>query len=188
MGANNKLLADAGGQPIIRRVTEAVLASSAAPVVVVTGHMRDEIAAAVAGLAVETVHNNAYADGLSGSLAAGIAALPASIDGALIVLGDMPDIGPQVLDRLIAAFAPKEGRSICVPVRGGRRGNPVLWAKAFFSELRQVKGDTGARHLIGDHADEVVEVEIDGEAIFTDLDTPEALAAWRQSRRPAGGG
>ena len=66
-----------------------------------------------------------------------------------------------------------------MPTVGGKRGNPVLWARRFFPEMAKLSGDTGAKHLIGEHADLVCEVEMAGEAAITDIDTPEALAAWR---------
>ena len=75
-----------------------------------------------------------------------------------------------------AAFNPAEGRIICVPVRNGRRGNPVLWGRTFFSELQGLEGDTGARVLIDKHADQVTEVPVPSDAIFADFDTPEAFA------------
>ncbi|MBV8392762.1 MAG: NTP transferase domain-containing protein, partial [Alphaproteobacteria bacterium] len=106
-------------------------------------------------------------------------ALGRTIDAAIVQLGDMPGVTPGLLDRLMAAFSPVEGRSICVPTVGGKRGNPVLWDRRFFAEMAKVEGDTGAKHLIGEHADLVCEVEMTGEAAVTDIDTPEALAAWR---------
>jgi molybdenum cofactor cytidylyltransferase len=96
----------------------------------------------------------------------------------------MPGVGAGLLNRLIAAFSPVEGRAICVPTVGGKRGNPVLWARRFFPEMALLSGDSGAKHLIGEHADLVCEVEMAGEAAITDIDTPEALAAWRE-RSPA---
>jgi molybdenum cofactor cytidylyltransferase len=96
----------------------------------------------------------------------------------------MPSVNSALLDRLMAAFSPVEGRSICVPTVGGKRGNPVLWDRRFFPEIAKVEGDTGAKHLIGEHADLVCEVEMTGEAAITDIDTPEALAAWR-ARSPS---
>ena len=185
MGGRNKLLEFADDRTIIARVVDQVLASRARPVVVVTGHMRAEIETALAGRDVTFVHNPDFADGLATSLAAGIAALPASVAGALVVLGDMPDIDTQLLERLIAAFDPKESRGIVVPTRGGRRGNPVLWARAYFPALQAIRGDTGARHLIGENEAEVVEIEAEGDAIFTDVDTPDALATWRRGLSPA---
>ncbi len=100
-------------------------------------------------------------------------------DAAVVQLGDMPGVNAALLDRLMAAFSPVEGRSICVPTVGGKRGNPVLWDRRFFAEIRNLAGDSGAKHLIGEHADLVCEVEMAGEAAITDIDTPEALAAWR---------
>ena len=98
----------------------------------------------------------------------------------LVCLGDMPRIEPAVLDRLIAAFNPLEGRAICVPVWEGKRGNPVLWAKSFFAEMGALAGDVGARHLIGQYAELVAEVPMPDDAVLLDIDTPEALASLRQ--------
>jgi molybdenum cofactor cytidylyltransferase len=63
-----------------------------------------------------------------------------------------------------------------VPTYEGKRGNPVLWSSRFFPALTAVHGDTGGRHLIGENADSVVEVEL-GPAVALDIDTPQALAA-----------
>jgi molybdenum cofactor cytidylyltransferase len=130
------------------------------------------------------VTNPDFAEGLSTSVRTGIGALGATVDAAIVQLGDMPGVGAPLLDRLMAAFSPVEGRSICVPTVGGKRGNPVLWARRFFPEMAKLAGDTGAKHLIGEHADLVCEVEMVGEAAVTDIDTPEALAIWR-ARSPA---
>jgi molybdenum cofactor cytidylyltransferase len=99
----------------------------------------------------------------------------------------MPRISPAVLDRLIAAFNPVEGRAICLPTFNGKRGNPVLWARRFFPEMADLAGDVGARHLIGDHAELVCEVAMPDDAVLTDIDTPEALAMLRAAeQQPAG--
>jgi molybdenum cofactor cytidylyltransferase len=86
-----------------------------------------------------------------------------------------------VLARLIAAFDPKAGRAICVPTFQGKRGNPVLWAARFIPEMLEIAGDVGARHLIGQHADEVAEVEMENAGVLADVDTPDALARLRGS-------
>jgi molybdenum cofactor cytidylyltransferase len=96
-----------------------------------------------------------------------------------VMLGDMPEIAPDLIDRLIAAFAPKEGRSIVVPSAHGKRGNPVLWAKTYFAEMAEVAGDTGAKHLLGAHAEDVVEIAAN-QSVHTDIDTPDALSALRK--------
>jgi molybdenum cofactor cytidylyltransferase len=147
----------------------------------VTGNEQGKVQAALRGCKVTFVHNPDFAEGMSTSLRAGLAALPGKVDGALICLADMPLVTPAVLDRLIAAFNPDEGRAICVPTWNGKRGNPVLWDRRFFAEMANLAGDVGAKHLIGEHADLVAEVAMPDGAVLTDIDTPEALAALRQA-------
>ncbi len=180
MGMVNKLLAEVGGKPMIVRAVEAVLASRAHPVVVVVGHEANRIRSALAGRDVQFVDNPEYADGISTSLRRGLQALPDGIDGALICLGDMPRVSTEQVDRLIAAFNPVEGRAICVPTVHGKRGNPVLFARRFFAEMATVTGDVGARHLIGESADVVCEVEMSGDGVLLDVDTPQTLAQIRE--------
>jgi molybdenum cofactor cytidylyltransferase len=181
-GAANKLTADVGGMAMVRRTVSNVLASRARPVVVVTGHEADAVTAVLEGLDVARVHNPDYAAGLSTSLKAGLAALPDGIGGVLVCLGDMPAVGAEHIDRLIAGFAPKEGRAIIVPVHQGKRGNPVLFAAGFIPEMRDAVGDSGARHVIGRYADAVAEVDLGTDAIFLDIDTQEALARLGRAR------
>ena len=177
MGAVNKMLAEIGGRPLVRIAAEQALASRASPVIVVTGHERERVEAALAGLAVRFVHNPDYADGLGTSLKSGIGAVPDESDGAVVCLGDMPQVDSGLIDKLLAAFDPARGALVVVPSIDGRRGNPVVWARRFFAELMAVTGDIGARHLIGQYAEAVVEVPLKGEAALTDVDTPESLSA-----------
>jgi molybdenum cofactor cytidylyltransferase len=177
MGGPNKLLAQIGGRPLVRIVVEQAVASRARPVIVVTGHQRERVEAALAGLPVKFVHNPRFADGLGTSLRAGIAALPAETDGAIVCLGDMPQVDAALIDRLLSAFDPDRGALVVVPIIDGKRGNPVVWSRRFFSDLMAVEGDVGARYLIGRNPEAVVEVPLTGTAALTDVDTPEALEA-----------
>jgi molybdenum cofactor cytidylyltransferase len=179
MGGSNKLLAEIGGRPLVRIVVEQALASRARPVIVVTGHQRERVEGALSGLPVQLVHNQDFADGLGSSLRAGIAALPARADGAIVCLGDMPQVDAAMIDRLIGAIDPDKGALIAVPSIDGKRGNPVVWSRRFFPELMAVEGDIGARHLIGRYSEAVIEVPLTGTAALTDIDTPEALEAVR---------
>jgi len=175
---SNKLLADVHGQPMIRR-TVAAMRQAADLTIVVTGRDAESIAKALDGLPVTLVHNAQFAEGLSTSLRAGIEALPPDTDVAVIALGDMPLVGPEVVRRLIAAYGPAEHRSICVPVFKGERGNPVLWGRQHFEALKGMTGDRGARVLFDQLSDEIVDVEMPDEAVLLDADTPEALEALR---------
>jgi molybdenum cofactor cytidylyltransferase len=177
MGGPNKLLAEIGGRPLVRMVAEAALGSRARPVIVVTGHQSGRVEQALAGLPVDFVHNPDFADGLGGSLRAGIGALPAQADGVIVCLGDMPQVDAAMIDRLIGALDPDKGALIAIPTIDGARGNPVVWSRRFFSELMAVEGDVGARHLISRYSEAVAEVALTGTAALTDIDTPEALEA-----------
>jgi molybdenum cofactor cytidylyltransferase len=176
MGGPNKLLAQFGGQSLIRRIAESALASKAGPVIVVTGDRAKSISDALSGLDVRFAHNPDFADGLATSLKTGLSAVPESASGALVLLADMPGVTAAIIDRLIDAFHGRPSPSIVLPTFAGKRGNPVLWARAFFPELMTVTGDTGARHILSLHEDAVERVEI-GAAAGLDVDTPEALAA-----------
>jgi molybdenum cofactor cytidylyltransferase len=180
MGPKNKLLADFKNKPIVRHTTEAALASKARPVIVVTGHQGDRVAGALKGLDVSFIQNPHFVEGLSTSLRAGLAALPPEIDAVAVMLGDMPEVSGSLIDRLATAIDPARGALIAVPTRNGKRGNPVVWSRRLFDDLARLEGDVGARHLIGHYADAVVEVPVEDESVFADVDTPEALALLRQ--------
>jgi molybdenum cofactor cytidylyltransferase len=174
----NKLLKTVAGKPMLRHAVEAALASAADPVLVVTGNQETEIKAALRGLPVEFFENPDFSTGLSSSLKRGLSALPPDMDGALVLLGDMPGVTAAMIDRLIAAFAPAESRAICVPTHQGARGNPVLWSKDFFPQMLALEGDKGARALLARHPDQICEVEMEDDAPLTDIDTTEALEAY----------
>jgi len=185
MGGPNKLLAAIDGTPMVAHVARRLLASRARPIVAVLGNQADTVDIALGKLPVKRVRNPEFAAGLSTSLKRGIAALPSDLDGVIVCLGDMPLISGRHLERLIAAFNPLEGRAIIVPTRRGKRGNPVLWSRQFFPEMTGLAGDVGAKHLIGEHAEFVAEVEMDDDAVLVDIDTPEALDAFREKRNSA---
>ena len=181
MGRVNKLLADVEGRPMVAKVAETALTSQAEHVVVVTGHDHDKVESALAGRDLTTIHNPDYAAGLSTSLHRGLAALPDDCDGVVICLGDMPRITAAVIDKLIAAFNPIEGRAICVPTWQGKRGNPVLLARRFLPEIQAISGDIGAKSLISAYPEAVAEVPMGDDSVLFDVDTPDVLATLKSA-------
>jgi len=176
-----KLVAKLDGEPIVRRVVGAALAAKAHPVVVVTGYARDWVEAAIAGLDIGVTFNPRFASGLSSSLSAGLSAMPRDAVGAIVLLGDMPRIEPRLIDALIDAFLARKDALAAVPLRAGRRGNPVLLGRGLFEAAMGLTGDEGARRLIGAlNASELVEVEAPDTGVTFDIDTPEDLAAARR--------
>ena len=175
MGGANKLLQAVGGIAMLRRAANAALASRCTYVLVVTGADADAVQACLAGLDVRFVHNPEHASGMASSLRRGLAALPAdAADAVVVLLADMPWIDGGHVDRLLAAFDPRQPK-ILAPVRDGRRGNPILWPREFFAEIMALEGDVGARELLQRHASQVDSVTFDDDAIFADVDTPAAL-------------
>lgn len=172
MGAGrHKLLARFGGMPLIRRAALAALDGGGVPVIVVLGHRADELRAPIADLPAIVVFNPRFGDGLSSSLRAAVARVPAGVDGLLVHLADMPAITAADLKRLIGAF---DGNAVVCATHGGRRGNPVILPRALFAAIEGLAGDVGARQLIADSGLPVVDVDL-GPAAALDVDTPEAL-------------
>lgn len=179
----NKLLVDLAGQPLIRRTVENAIQSNVSPVIVVTGRDATRVEQTLSNLDVQFCKNEDYAKGLSTSLKSGLKLVPEDCDGALIVLGDMPAVTPTLLNTLIAAFNPTEDRAICVATHAGKRGNPVLWARRFFSEMMAIEGDVGAKHIMAANGELVCEVEAATDAPLVDIDTREDLATFAAPAR-----
>ncbi len=177
MGGTNKLLAEIDGVAMVARVHGAALSARTDPVIVVTGDDAEAVLGVLASQPVRAVHNPDFAHGISTSLGHGIAALPDSVDGVAICLGDMPRLTATHIDRIAGAFDPDAGRAICVPTFEGRRGNPVVWARRYFPEILALEGDAGARSLIEAHMDAVCPVVMDDDAVLVDVDRPGDLEA-----------
>jgi molybdenum cofactor cytidylyltransferase len=175
MGGPNKLLALFEGEPLIRRVCRTAKASRASSVTVVTGHQAERIRAALDGLDVRFVDNPEFASGLSSSLKKGIESLPDNAAGALIVLGDMPEISSRDLDRLVSTFLAAGGQQVVRASYQGKRGNPVILPRSVFPEVLRLEGDVGARNVVESGIASVIDVEI-GPAAAVDVDTVAALA------------
>ena len=173
-GESPKLLAELAGKPLVRHAVDAALGGGLAPVLVIVGHREAEIRTALAGSEVIFVLNAAYADGLSTSLKAGFAALPPSADAAIVLLGDMPRVPPELVRNLAQAWQDAGRPDAVVPTWEGRRGNPVLLSRSLAPELERLSGDVGAGPLLRGRAD-VFEVPVTDEAVTLDVDTPATL-------------
>jgi molybdenum cofactor cytidylyltransferase len=176
MRGANKLLEPLFGTPLVAQVVDRALEARAAPVVVVSGHEAHRVAEALADRPIELIRNPRWDEGLSTSLSVGLAALEGRVEGALICLGDMPRVTTADLCALLSAFQedPPAVVAAWVPVHAGRRGNPVLWSARWFAALRELRGDRGAKALLGELGDRVVEVSA-GPGVLFDIDTPEEL-------------
>lgn len=176
MGAQNKLLLRDGGDSLVRHAVKLAVLSQLTPVIVVLGHEAEAVRADLAGLDVRFVTNPDYEHGLSSSLKCGIAALPENIDGAAVILADMPNLDTALIDRLYAAFEAEPKALAVVPVHEGVWGNPCILAAALFSEVARLSGDQGAKKILEAHRDMVVEMPVTSDAASRDIDTPQDWA------------
>ncbi|MGR3290195.1 MAG: NTP transferase domain-containing protein [Paracoccaceae bacterium] len=181
MRGTDKLLEDVDGIPLLRRAAKTALASQADHVIVLVPPEHDKRRAALEGLSVQVAVSPGWQEGMAASIRAGLNALSQKCDGVIVALADMPDVTVDHLNLLIAAFDPSENREICRAVtQDGSAGHPVLFGRRFFESLAALSGDKGARDIIRDATDFLVDVPTPGNGALTDLDTPEDWEKWRQ--------
>lgn len=181
MGSQNKLLTDLNGKTMIEVVATELVNSKLSNIIVVTGHESEKVKTALAGLDLNFIHNPQYKRGLSTSLKAALDIIPRNTDGIIVCLGDMPRIRSTHIDKLIDAFNPIEGNSICVPIHGRKRGNPILWSNEYLKQIQSINGDMGAKNILDQHIDQITEVPMDENAVLFDIDTPEHLHNYKES-------
>ncbi|MBY5769927.1 nucleotidyltransferase family protein [Rhizobium leguminosarum] len=173
----HKLLAEFDGVPLVRRSVLTALGADAASVIVVTGHRRSEIEAALDGLALTFVDNPDYASGMASSLITGFSSRGAdSAEGILVMLADMPDISTTHLDALISAFRNTGGEAVVRAVSQGKPGNPVILPRSLNQAILSLEGDVGARGIIATSGLPVLDVDV-GDAALLDVDTPDEVLA-----------
>lgn len=178
MGHRPKCLLEHGGRPIVRRQVQALLGAGLTPVVVVLGHYRDQVAAALDGLPVERVVNPDPEAPQSHSLHQGLAALPTCLDAVLVSLADLPLIGPSEIEGLIAAWNQRPaGTSFVRPWVDGQPGNPVLLDASVRRELLAGGPDLSGQQWAASHPDRVHRWATDQRAYITDVDRPQDLDA-----------
>lgn len=174
-GTENKMLHDLSGEPMIRCTVNHVLAAGLGDVVVVTGHDADDVERALQGLDVRCARNATPWAGMGTSLATGANAIRGDAQAIFVILGDMPGLKPETILTLLGALNPNGGHDIIVPVCDGKRGHPVLFAARYFTRLRALSGDEGARGILKAHPERVRAVAVDDPGTILDIDTPEDL-------------
>ncbi len=174
MGAGrDKLLEPVGARPLLAEMIDRV--QGAAVYVCLPGpdHPR---AACLPGGAVPIWVPEA-AEGMGASLRTGVKALPEAISDVMILPADMPELTAMDLAAVWAAHEP--GAITRGASAGGAPGHPVIFPQDLLRELWELRGDEGARSVLVRHRQRVRLVPLPDNHALTDLDTPEAWAAWR---------
>jgi len=156
------------GQPVIRHVAQTALSAGLDPVVVVTGALGEPIRQALAGLAIQVVHNPAWAEGQSTSVRCGLQALPDAAGAVVILLADQPQVPVTLVGKLVEIYR-SQPVEIVAPQVQDRRANPVLFDRSVFADLLALQGDTGGRAVFSRHA--VTWLPWLDESLLLDIDT-----------------
>ena len=183
MRGRDKLLEIVDGEPLLRRTAGAALQSRVESVHVVMQPENADRDVALEGLDVHRIVSPEWQEGMAASIRAGMAGLSQDCDAVIIALADMPEVTAAHLNRLAAAYDVAEGREICRAVAAdGTPGLPVLFGRRFFETLASLQGDRGARDVVKDASEFLVDVPTEGQGAVIDLDTPEAWDRWRADR------
>jgi CTP:molybdopterin cytidylyltransferase MocA len=167
-----KQLIEIDGEPLLRRVARALLATSPLDCVVVLGYEAERMRAALDGLAVHSIVAEQHALGMSASLASGIDALDARCQAALVALTDQPALDAAHLIALRDAWRGAPDHAIA-SAYADTRGVPAMLPRAWFAEVARLRGDVGARDLL--RASDRAIVAIAASALEHDLDRPQDL-------------
>ena len=189
MGSSHKLLRKVDGVPLAARVASRLAGSRASGIVAVVGSRGDAVADAFrmadAG-PFRVLVNELHGEGIGASIRAGIAAVAAESDAVVIALADMPEIVASDIDRLIGAYDPARGSGICRLVGPeGQPGHPVLFGRRYFEALGRLSGDRGAREVLAEHPQDLVDLEVPVERL-ADLDTEIDWERWLAKRQTMG--
>ena len=168
----NKLLLDAGGEPLVRRVTRQAIAAGLAPVLVVVGYEAARVREALAGLPCEFVENPDYASGINGSVQRGIARVPADAPAAVVILGDMPFVTAAMI-RAVADRHRESGAPLVLSLYGDDavHAPPTLYGRALFAEFGTDAGEGCGKRVVRRHRTEAAELRWPA-ARLADVDVP----------------
>jgi len=162
------------GQTFFDRVTSTLLEAAVDDIVVVVGADAEAIRAGTRPIpGVRIVDNPDYQQGQLTSLLAGLRAIDVTrARAALVTLIDVPLVSAATVRTLIAVHRERDAK-IVRPVSNGRHGHPVIFGRELFGELQRADPAVGAKPVVRAHASEMIEVPIDDEGAYTDIDTQE---------------
>jgi len=156
-------------------VSQAQRATGLDEVVVVLGKAANEIRRQVDFGDATVVENVVFSEGCSSSYRSGIAALNSESEAIMIVLGDQPNIEPEIINQVAQEW--RQGTAqIAVCSYRGRRGHPMIFARTMFDQLLSLHGDKAAWKLVDQNSALVQE-------IYFDLPPPEDINTWQDFER-----
>jgi CTP:molybdopterin cytidylyltransferase MocA len=164
----DKALLDWQGRSFLEHLISALKRAGVEPLRVVLGGNAEGVQRRVKFGPGEVVVNRDWQRGMLSSLVAALDSLPRDVDAAVLCLVDHPCVSSRLIRTLIERHG-QTGRFIVQPTYQGRRGHPVLFAASLFDELRAAPPDVGARHVVYQHAADLLEVPTDEEGIVLNI-------------------
>lgn len=170
-----KALLPIDGVRFVEKIVSTLKSTDVGNIIVVLGHNAEEIRRKISDLPVTILINHDYKQGQLSSLQVAIRHLESSggpVDGILVHLVDHPYIEAKLVNLMIDRFYETK-KLIVVPRFQDRRGHPVIFARALFSELLAAGTDQGAKPVVHAHRDDTLEIDTDDKGVLIDIDTPE---------------
>lgn len=170
-----KLLIPLMNKPLILHSLTPLLKSNLQHVILVLGtHHKDILQLLPVSLKLTVVVNQSCEEGMSSSIKSAIPYLYERTKAIMIALADNPSLSETIINKLLEE-ADKTTKNIIAPQKQGKMGHPVIFKKKYFPSISQLKGDEGGKLIIEQNPEDLLLIEIDSDAIFTDIDTPEDL-------------
>jgi molybdenum cofactor cytidylyltransferase len=186
MGRPKQLL-EWQGKTLLRHVLENLINSTVDEIILVLGHEAEAIQKSLTAFQIKIVINLDYQQGMASSLRQGLLAMDPGSEAFLVLLADQPGIGPEIINQIIREFQRADPRrGIARPVYRGLQGHPVLIGIRYLHEALQLQGDVGARQILMNHPEDILEIEVDQEGILKDIDTPEEYQKYVNGKGPGG--
>ncbi len=175
----NKLLMLFREHTVLYHAVKTALTAPLDPVILVLGYECDKALQALEELRgspkLHVLKNSYWERGRAESLKLGLAAVPAHAPGALVLLGDMPLVTPELIARVVEAFL--RTRKLCFPIYRGLPGRPVAIPRELFREFEQLSGDASGLPILQKYWEQALKLELapHEEPTQWDIDTPEDL-------------
>ena len=171
----NKLLLKVKNKTLIEKTLDNIISANFSKVSVVLGHDNILIANLLKNYNVNLYYNSKYKEGISSSIVEGVNKNNMNSDGIMICLADMPEVSKCVYNKMLLAFQSNYKKNIpliIMPIHNKIKGNPILFSKHFFNDLKKLKGDIGAKKLILRNEKYIKRINITINSILNDIDTP----------------
>jgi len=165
----NKLIKKFNGLPLIKHSVDNILSSNVDELIIVIGYQKKIIQNIFKkNNKIKFVVNDNFADGISTSIKIGLEHLSDKSEAFFICLGDMPLINKKIYNHLIKT---RKENHIVVPTYKNNQANPVLFSKFMKTSVMTVTGDFGAKKILNQNKNKILNIKIDDISITKDFNT-----------------